>query len=314
MLETYDTDPIVQMLVGIVAVIEVEKTNVENIVGSLEERTPYIYKAAKEYVLQIIRDNQRLKSSTDKLMLTRYSLYIDLLAKVKDINTDQLLEDLQTAYTKLDELRKANQFTDEYFKLLHDTIPTLQNRYIGITSLQSRNIHTGNLFVDDIYREIYPKDPLDKVEATEIASDIADLEDAVGSVDDELKEAVNIAEYMIHDYKKSYELTLSESMKDYLATASITFSDGTQKHLSPAVMYVKMLQITATLEFGATDDLTASAHLLHQVKARLATELSPLDATVYSTFRDVLNSVLHFPEETPKSISIVTGATPGGNI
>src|SRR5690606_28265308 len=86
LLRNYQTDPILQILKGVTAIIEGEQLRVESIIGSLEDRMPHIYKEAKNYVLQVIRDNQLLRDSTELPMLTRYSLYIDLLQKVKSID------------------------------------------------------------------------------------------------------------------------------------------------------------------------------------------------------------------------------------
>lgn len=296
---------------AIVKLLSENKDSVEKIVGSIHDRMPFIYKEAKNYIMDIIRENQKLRDSTTHRMLTRFSLYKEVANRVKSANTNELKKELSELEAELDQLRKTDSSSQRYFLLLYDLVPAIQNKILGIESLQTRNIRTGNLLVEDIYRDLYPRDPLSKMESMEIAMELAELEDAVGDVDENIKEAVNINEY-IKEYNKSYELTLSESLKDFLAGAAIS-TGGTQKYLSPALMYIKLLQIVATLEISSTDKHTSLENLQSQLQKKLAQQLSDVDRTVMESLLREVEGTLDVRRDFTRATTIVTGTDAGGN-
>lgn len=303
------------MVLGI-QTIELIRDNLstfEQVVGSLEDRMPYIYKGAKDYVLELIRANQLLKDSTTELMKTRYSLFVDVLAKVQGNTTAGLRLQLASKVSKLEALRNANNFNNDYYTLLYSEIPELENKISGIEALKTINTRTGNLFVEDIYREIYPKDPLNTMDSTELAMEVAELEYATGDTDEEIKATVNINEH-IKEYNKSPELTLSESMKDFLFTASVESSSGTQKYLSNGLMFIKLLQLAATLEFKKTDTASTLNNVYAQLQEKLSKDLSDVDRSVLQVLSSTIETIIHPNESIPTSVTIVTGTDAGGNI
>jgi hypothetical protein len=113
---------------------------------------------------------------------------------------------------------------DRYEELLFNLIPKLENRILGIKALNTTNSRTGNKFVQDIFADLYPKSPLNDKAVLEINSELIELANeeylSLDRLNDELVEAANISEH-IKEYNKSYELTLSESMKDFLAHVAV---------------------------------------------------------------------------------------------
>jgi len=317
LINNFDTEDLTQGILGVLQALEARKDKVENIVGSLEDRMPYVYKEAKNFVLEVIRDNQALKTSATTLMQTRHSLYVELLNKLNATTTATIVAEIEKLDAEKNTLLAKQDFNDRYYDLLYNLIPNLENKAMAIESLKTNSSRTGENFATMIFRELYPNDPLAKLEEDEIAMEVAELEQATGDVDEDIKEAVNISEY-IKEYNKSVELTLSESMKDFLLTASVASSKGGQKYITPGLMYVKLLQITAQFEFGSSPKYNALDNVLVQVREMRRRDLSEVDDSILKILEDTLMRAVNedVPElhKVSKNVSIVTGTDTGGNI
>lgn len=312
LVDRFDELDITRAFSGIVLVLEGEKSTVESIVGTIEDRSPFIYREAKNYVQDIIRANQLTVDSTTQLFQTRASLFKEIIRGVENINLEELANQLTTLYTKLSTLSPTSK---EYQDLILDEIPNLEHKILGLQALNTINVKTGRKFVYDIYDEIYPQNPFDKIDEVEIAIEVIEAQDLIYNsydvLDEELAIAAGISEY-IKEYNKSYELTLSESLKDFLATVKISTPTG-DRYLSPQLMYVKLMQLSATLEFSGTDTATTLERLKTQLDIKLAGELSEVDKATLETLRDTVIRA-RLKADVPANVTLVTGTTASGNV
>lgn len=296
-----------------------QKSGVEQVVGSLEDRAPLIYKAAKDFILNIIRKNKRLESSNADYVRTRVSLRALIDAQVAQPNVADLEQQLDIANKQLGIFAltiNTPESQKNYAYYRFNKIPAIENQLLGIKALNTINKATGNRLAYDIYKEIYPSDPFTENDLKEIKqslNELANIEDTYADrTDEELIEAANISEY-IKEFNKSYELTLSEAVKDFLVTINLA---GTDKYLSPSLAYIKILQLVSGLEFSPLNKKSTLENVfsqLQQIKSKKEL-LSDLDYSIAVRLTELVAKTLTPAHNVAGHVTLVSYTLPSGRI
>jgi hypothetical protein len=208
------------------------------------------YIAAKQFILDELFNN---RYNSQGVTRTKVEMIGEVLAKVKPEKVNQPTRYIDELETELEVLKqKALQLTsklntktgrDAYSSLISQRIPELENKIFALRSLSKKNLRTGKMLFFDILSDIYPKSSVTNEKSLELITE--DLEYAINDRGErELVSAAGINEYM-KDYSKSYELTLSESMKDFLSYIPVENKPGT--YLNSGLAYIKMMQLVTSL-------------------------------------------------------------------
>lgn len=277
---------------------------VSALASAVEDRSANRFIQAKNFVLAVLRKNlDKDKTSTDDLshlIKDRQEVIDDIRKMVSSPNAvlpsgltiRDALTQLNAYYAEVRSLKELKRLSAESTNRLHDLlyklVPSLEDEVAGITALKDTDKRLGSPVLDEIIKDIYPKYNLASEEQRELALELAELAEAEhvskDIIDDEIKETSNISEYL-KEYNKSYELTLSESIKDYLSHMRV--GDRT---ISNALAYIKTIQLATSLDWtqGLSSDF--GNDLLTQLRNRLRNEsgLSNLDKTIVQSMIDII--------------------------
>lgn len=306
-------NPIYQSVLKVANVVVNRYEDIQNIVSSVEDRAASRYVAAKNFVLSVLRanlakDNALANSedpeSLENLIRDRREVLREVQKLVSSPNTTlpsgHTVKDaskvLSGYYEELDGYRSLKRLgkkaNDRVHELITVLIPQLEDELAGITALKESDSVTGKSILGKIIEDIYPKYNLEDEEDLQLAVELNQLADAEyisrEEADVDLEETVNISEYL-QEYNKSYELTLSESIKDYLS--HIRVGDRT---ISNALAYIKTMQLAVSLDWSnGLSNKTGNA-ILDQLYARLRNEsgLSNLDRAIIQTMIDTITLAL----------------------
>lgn len=251
----------------VVNILKSQRNDVDFIITSVEDRGGLRYEVAKKFILKILRDNlNKNKGLIDSdnpeslvnLIKDRREIRNEIKNLIKSSNillpsgltireSTRRLNDL---YTELTELRNNPNITQAQMRkvnqIINVDIPTIEDEIVGISALRDKDDITGVNILDKIFTDIYPKFILRDEEDLALAQEINELTEAgyinKDNVDNELEAVANISEY-IKKYDKSYELTLSESLKDYLLHVTVG-----NTAISSGLVYIKTLQLAVAID------------------------------------------------------------------
>lgn len=277
------------------------------------------YIQAKRFILEELRNNsigvegivrtkiEALKATLDKVSPIDKSTPAPYITEL-EIELEQHKLRAKELVTNL----KSNAAKEEYHVLISSTIPNAENKLFALKALATKNTRTGKTLFLDILADIYPKSNLDTSEALEIITE--DLEYTINDRGErEAKSSSGITEY-IKDYSKSMELTLSESMKDFLSYIPVEDKPGT--YLNSGLAYVKLMQLVTSLDWNGD----IGTHIVNQLSDRMRNKvLSSIDKTITRALYDLITSALTTQDLSnfsalANNVSIVTTTNDVGRV
>lgn len=265
-------------------------TQLSSIEEQLEDRSLERYRHAKNYVLSIIKENLD-RDGTDILIQTRDEITRKIESTGRNIpRIKELTKLLNEAYKRADTLREDSAARRQYNDLVFREIPNLEDELVGLTSLFLKDRRTGKLILNKVLEDIYPKYKLKSEEDFELALELQELAETdyvlKDRIDDEMKETANIAEH-IKKYNKSYENTLSESMKDFLSNISIS-----DRKITSSLAYVKTMQLAVSLDWS--QGLEGSNGIMSQLNDLIVntSSLSNLDLAIINNLRATIEKAV----------------------
>lgn len=283
------------------------------VTASVEDRSANRYIQAKNFVSSILRANlEKDKAlvntedpeSLENLIKDRREVLRLVEKMVNNPNTvlpsgvsiKDASKTINGYYEELDGYRQLKKLdkktTNRVHELITVLIPQVEDELAGITSLKESDTISGKSILQKVIEDIYPKYSLEEEEDLQLAVELNALAEAEyitrEEADVDIEETANISEYM-HEYKKSYELTLSESIKDYLS--HIQVGDRT---ISNALAYIKTMQLAVTLDWSNGLVNKNGFAVLDQLHARLRNEsgISNLDRAITQTLIDTITLAL----------------------
>ena len=286
------------------------RNEIENLVESSDLFATRKYTIAREYIIGKIRENKE----TSNLIKTKGELLDSIRVELSGeanpaIPIREELERMLGMARALSAMVTAgdNSKILTLRNLLEFTIPSLEQRLAGLSALTSTNSRTGKLVFYDIVSDIYPKNKVSEDEDIAIFQEQQDSE-VDGKRDKELENSDAVGAH-IKKYNKSYETTLSESIKDFL---SLVTSDD--KLLNPSLVYIKTLQYITSIDMTTLDRVkaqlndTLSDKGLSNVDRAIYTALQDVIVTATNNFNKASNSSL------PTNIGIVTNLDELGRV
>lgn len=328
MQENFATLDVTLSMANVAISLESHKSEIEFLVADTTDKNIDRYIQAKQFVLQELYNNMH----STGLVRTKLEMLASISARVSE-KTDnkmpnpfllemenelnEMIARATTLAAKLDKLNSAERL--EYNNLINKSIPQQENKLYGIKSLGKKNLVTGRTILSDIMKDINPKSrTLETKEFSDIltlgAVEIADLERAIETREDrEIKESTGINEY-IENYNKSYELTLSESLKDFLSF----IPTGQGGFFNSGLAYIKTLQLVISLDWDTR--ARGLTHILDQLTSlRNSTSLSDLDLAIVNNLRKLLSEALTTQDLTTynplaNNMNIVSRTHPSGRV
>jgi hypothetical protein len=244
-------------------------------IQKVEDRSAARYIVAKNLVLNTVSANM---AKTTEVMKIRNELFAELKTNLSNpayvfpngLTRSGSAKAIKALYA---ELGTAN--SNRKVEILYNELPALEDMLAGIDSLTSSNTKTNTLVLKDIIKDIYPNTNFDENAIGRVNLELAELgEEEFYSGDTELKESSGILEYL-KLYNKSYETTLSESMKDFLSFVQVG-----NRYLSSALVYIKTMQLASTLDWTQSLSSTKNSISAQLLKLKSDSGLSGLDLAI----------------------------------
>lgn len=302
-------NPVYDSINKVLELVKTRRNDADFIVSSVEDRSGLRYTLAKDYVLSVLRanlnkDNELVDptnpTSSINLIQDRREIrnYIKNLVKTpgmllpSGLSVREATKQLSNMYAELATIRskkpKSPQDILRFNTLVGSQIPVLEDELAAITSLKEMDSLSGSSVLDKIFADIYPKFIPQSEEDIALQQEINELAEAgyidKDNVDDELAVVSGISEY-IKKYDKSFELTLSESLKDYLSHIIVGNSA-----ISNGLAYIKTLQLAVTLDWTQSlNDPTRgiSAQLTNRLNNQV--NISGVDSAIIKNLRHTIN-------------------------
>jgi len=325
LLLNYDESPIVKDFLEVSEAVALNPQGVEAIKRQTIDTNIDRYRAAKEFVLDELYRNMNVTGG--ERIKTKVEIIASIMQKVSEPKKGEkanefllgLAKNVQSLVDEAETLKNKKRKTDKdnirYSKLVNFIIPEAENRLYGITSLAKKNLRTNNPFLFDVLSDINPSNKyttfsdVEKFQVEEDAHAVKSREDV------EAKAAEGINEY-IKPSSKSYELTLSESLKDFLSL--VRWNDHGH-FVNAGLMYKKTMQEVLAIDWDTTQ--TGLKHVLRQVENRLGNKvLSDIDRVVLYNLQNLILTALSTTNiytrsmSLPSDVAIISRVSPSGRV
>lgn len=296
------------------------RTSLDFFIADTMDKNIDRYIQAKQFILDELYANATV---TGSMIKTKDEVLKDISTKLseKSSNPNELILGLENKLSKLEDMltllaSKIDRLTEseklQYSQLISVEIPATENKLFALRALTKVNTRTGRVLFFDILSDIYPKNKFTSESDLELIVD--DTEYVINDRGErEVKEAANINEY-IKNYDKSYELTLSESVKDFLSYIPAP-SGG---FLNAGLAYIKTLQLVISLDWKT--EKKGLQHILSQLSALQGeSALSDLDIAVIKNLRNLIGNALATQDTNTlfplaKNINIVSTIHSSGRV
>lgn len=298
---------------AIIIAVQTLKDNFEifkNILLDSETKSVMLYNLAKNEILNALVDNEETTTGYRKTKIEVIdSLYKDAKKSTPDSKVGIAKNRLKLLASKLESLDPDSA---EYKRILSVELPKAREKYLALKALTSRNKTSGKILLFDILDDIYPKNKLSSVEDVTLY-----LDDRTPTPKTE--ESTGISEH-IKEYKKSYELSLTESVKDHLSL----LKDKSGRLLNPSFVYIKLLQFlvdNTTSSIVSNKNISSLDDLLQRLTENLKTDsaVSTEDRLILESLRDVIllaktKDTLETRTPLPENIDIQTDMNMAGEV
>lgn len=315
----FEKDDLVNEFIKASYILSVNKDKVSGLITNTVDSNLRRYKFARQYLSNKIYDNA---NNNFEIIKTKNEILKEVIEDLKKIDSPEIIrltseqkslkqEISDLGYGVLTPINAMRSIE------LNAKLSEVEDQLFALKSLTTNNKRTGRLLFYDILEDIYPKSQWNDAKDIDILTE--DLEYIINDRGDrELRESANINEYM-KDYSKSKELTLSESLKDFLAF--VPDPNRPNRFLNPGLVYIKTLQ--TFLDMDTILDRSSKkglSYLLEQLKQKLKSKgLSNTDKVVLNNLVNLITRATSKQVSAGEStllpnISIVTKIGPLGKV
>lgn len=297
----WEAIPLMKYFDNAATILSENKNSISFILNSLQDNSVEAYKEARLYVINelykgmnppsglVKTKDEVIKSIVDRLNNNTSEGVIRTEKKVLTLLTNALLQD--SANTELI-ARVAKQ----------------RSRVFALQSLVMKNNATNRVLFYDVLADIYPKSFIDDISDLFIYADEEEGHITIDRNDDELETSRGISAH-IKEYNKSYELSISDSLKNLLSFIPIG-----DRFINSSVAYYKILQFLTELD--TTQGLDKLLVQLHDLSNRnsLSNDDKVIIASLINTIQDATDIVdLNYPtNRLPTHTTIITSLLPSG--
>ena len=326
LLINFDTADIVQDFLEVAEAVAFNPQGIEDIKRQTIDTNIDRYRAAKEFVLEELYQNTNIVGGSERIK-TKVEIIASIMQKVSEPKKGEkpnefligLAKNVQSLVDEAEVLKNKKHKTGadklRYSKLVNFIIPQAENKLYAITSLGKKNLRTGNPFLFDVLSDINPSNKYTTFSEVEKILVEEDTHAVRTRADDEAKATEGINEY-IKPSSKSYELTLSESLKDFLSL--VRWSDYGH-FVNAGLMYKKTMQEVLAIDWNTTQ--TGLKHVLTQVETRLQNKvLSDIDKIVLYNLQNLILTALSTTNvydrsmSLPVDVAIISRISPSGRV
>ena len=325
----WESIPLMKYFDNAATILSENKNGISFILNSLQDNSVEAYKEARLYVINelykgmnppsglVKTKDEVIKSIVDRLNNNTSEGVIRTERKVLTLLTNALLTNTankEISATKLladptntDLINEVQSLTKTIGELIVK-VAKQRSRVFALQSLVMKNNATNRVLFYDVLADIYPKSFIDDVSDLFIYADEEEGHITVDRNDDELETSKGISAH-IKEYNKSYELSVSDSLKNLLS-----FIPMGDRFINSSVAYYKMLQFLTELD--TTQGLDKLLVQLHDLGSRnsLSNDDKVIIASLINTIQDATDNIdLNYPtNKLPTHTTIITSLLPSG--